>query len=298
MKQLFVSSVKASGGGDEPEDVHGALHKAMQMDWGIGGSKTRVLVHIADAPCHGTKYHACGGDSYPGGDPHGLQSEELLRGLRQLGVCYSFGRINSSTDHMVELFNKEAGGGYISSCEVADCCAITKVVTTELRKSICCTFDVLLHGHAIKAKDDKLLLPSIAEDELEAAAAVPVPGGKKAYSIREGVPCWDSAAALPVTLYSNKPIESIEQLTRDRKKVVLWILLWGKAEPTDGKEKEDMELKIAPHPFAEGHCRLAYHGLLRGKAVVLKVFTICKLPSLNQFAHTHSSKPPYCLNLA
>ena len=151
MKQLFVSSVKASGGGDEPEDVHGALHKAMQMDWGIGGSKTRVLVHIADAPCHGTKYHTygAGGDDYPGGDPHGLQSEELLRGLRQLGVCYSFGRINSSTDRMVELFDQEAGGGYISSCEVADCRAITAVVTATLRASNCRTHETLLSGLSI-----------------------------------------------------------------------------------------------------------------------------------------------------
>ena len=147
--QSFVAGVQARDGGDTPEDVHGALHKAMQMDWGIGGSKTRVLVHIADAPCHGTKYHACGGDSYPGGDPHGLQSEELLRGLRQLGVCYSFGRINSSTDRMVELFDKEAGGGYISSCEVADCRAITSVVTATLRASICRTRETLLSGLSI-----------------------------------------------------------------------------------------------------------------------------------------------------
>ena len=278
LAQSFVAGVQARDGGDAPEDVHGALHKAMQMDWGVGGSQTRVLVHIADAPCHGTKYHTYGAgvDKYPGGDPHGLQSEELLRGLRQLGVCYSFGRINSSTDRMVELFDQEAGGGYISSCEVADCRAITKAVTAELRKSIGCTFDLLLHGHAIKGKRpcDSILLPCISEDESEAAAAAAVPGGKKAYVIREGLPDWGLVAALPVTLFSNKPIENIEQLTKDRKKMVLWILPWGKAEPTDGTEKKDMEVKIAPDPFAEGHCRLAYHGLLRGKSVVLKVFIL------------------------
>jgi hypothetical protein len=141
--------VEARDGGDAPEDVHGALHRALQMEWDVGGSMTRVLVHIADAPCHGTKYHTLSGDSHPGGDPHGLKSAELLRGLRQLGVCYKFGRINESTDRMVRLFDEEAGGGYISECDVADCRAITKVVTTELRKSVCHTVEALLHGRAV-----------------------------------------------------------------------------------------------------------------------------------------------------
>ncbi len=137
--------VQARDGADAPEDVHGALHRALQMDWGVGGSMTRVLVHIADAPCHGTKYHACA-DDYPGGDPHGLQSQELLLGLKQLGVCYQFGRINGSTDRMIALFDEEAGGGYIGPCDVADCRAITAAVTATLRASICRTHETLLSG--------------------------------------------------------------------------------------------------------------------------------------------------------
>jgi hypothetical protein len=147
--QAFVSAVEARDGGDAPEDVHGALHRALQMEWDVGGSMTRVLVHIADAPCHGTKYHTLSGDSHPGGDPHGLKSAELLRGLRQLGVSYTFGRINESTDRMVRLFDEEAGGGYISECDVADCRAITKVVTATLRASISHTHDALLGGFRI-----------------------------------------------------------------------------------------------------------------------------------------------------
>ena len=150
--QAFVAGVEARDGGDAPEDVHGALHQALQMDWGVGGSLTRVLVHIADAPCHGTKYHTLGGDNHPGGDPHGLQSAELLRGLRQLGVCYTFGRINASTDKMTRLFDEEAGGGYVSTCDVADCRAITAVVTATLRASIAHTHETLLSGLRIGAE--------------------------------------------------------------------------------------------------------------------------------------------------
>jgi hypothetical protein len=141
-----VAGVQARDGGDAPEDVHGGLERALRLDWGVGGSMTRVLVHVADAPCHGARYHACTDDAYPGGDPHGLRSDELLRGLRQRGVCYKFGRINGSTDRMVELFDGEAGGGYISSCDVADCRAITAAVTATLRASICHTHATLLSG--------------------------------------------------------------------------------------------------------------------------------------------------------
>ena len=258
--QLFVAGVQALDGGDAPEDVHGGLERALRLDWGVGGSMTRVLVHVADAPCHGTRYHACA-DSYPGGDPHGLRSDELLLGLKQRGVCYMFGRINSSTDRMIELFDQEAGGGYISACDVADCRAITAAVTATLRTSICHTHASLLSGLRVG-------------DVAPTSGALALSGrGEKTYSIREGLPCWDSIESLPVILYSNKLIENIEQLTRDRTKKVLWILPWGKAIPTDVSEKAGMELKISPDPFAEGHCRLAYHGLLRGKPVVLKVIT-------------------------
>jgi hypothetical protein len=235
------------------------------MEWDVGGSMTRVLVHIADAPCHGTKYHTLSGDSHPGGDPHGLKSAELLRGLRQLGVSYKFGRINESTDRMVRLFDEEAGGGYISECDVADCRAITKVVTTELRKSVCHTVEALLHGRAVAGASRHGPLASVLEDD-EGGATGPRP-----YVIRGGVPAWGAVKALFATLYSNRPVESIEQLTRDRRRVVLWILPWGKAEPTDGKEAAEMEVKVASDPFAEGHCRLAYHGLLQGKPAVFKV---------------------------
>src|SRR5690606_27546543 len=41
----FLSKLKASGGGDAPEDVNGGLQKAVNLDW---KSAARLLVHIAD----------------------------------------------------------------------------------------------------------------------------------------------------------------------------------------------------------------------------------------------------------
>lgn len=38
------------GGGDDPEDVAGGLKEVCELKW---TAQTRVLVHFADAPCHG-----------------------------------------------------------------------------------------------------------------------------------------------------------------------------------------------------------------------------------------------------
>jgi hypothetical protein len=52
----FISKQKATGGGDEPEDITGALEIAVKMSW---KAKARYAILIADAPCHGQKYHRC-----------------------------------------------------------------------------------------------------------------------------------------------------------------------------------------------------------------------------------------------
>ena len=77
----FAAKLAATGGGDAPEDLVGGWRQALDLDWKAG---TRVLIHITDAPCHGKKYHDCG-DSYPSGDPDGLQPENLVR-VRLLAV--------------------------------------------------------------------------------------------------------------------------------------------------------------------------------------------------------------------
>jgi hypothetical protein len=68
-----VNGIAASGGGDAPEDIAGAFDKIAEMEW---KSRTKLIIHIADAPCHGSQYHGLG-DSYPAGDPHGLVPEKV-----------------------------------------------------------------------------------------------------------------------------------------------------------------------------------------------------------------------------
>ena len=48
---------------DGPEDVAGALKKALSLVW---KGDTRIIIHIADAPAHGSEYNGGMGDHYPG----------------------------------------------------------------------------------------------------------------------------------------------------------------------------------------------------------------------------------------
>ncbi len=67
----------------------------------------KILIHIADAPCHGTHYHGTSGDSFPAGDPAGISHESMMAQLVRLDIQYWFGYINKSyTDKMIGMFNE------------------------------------------------------------------------------------------------------------------------------------------------------------------------------------------------
>ena len=72
----FISTVRAEGGADFPEDVQGGFNKALNMKWRKGSTKTAF--HIADAPGHGKDIRD-GGDSYPNGSPEGFKLQDQMR---------------------------------------------------------------------------------------------------------------------------------------------------------------------------------------------------------------------------
>ena len=63
--KTFIEGVKAfSGRGcDFAEDVAGGLKKALSLTW---KGETRIIIHIADAPAHGSEYNGGCNDKYPG----------------------------------------------------------------------------------------------------------------------------------------------------------------------------------------------------------------------------------------
>ncbi len=66
----------------------------------------QVLIHIADAPCHGSQYHLSVNDSYPAGDPAGISHDSMMAEVVKLDLQYWFGYINKHlTDQMIKVFN-------------------------------------------------------------------------------------------------------------------------------------------------------------------------------------------------
>ena len=89
----FIKGLKPDGGGDAPEDIAGGLEAALGLSW---SSPSRLCVLIADAPCHGTKYHDCA-DNHPDGDPKGRDIEDLLQRLCKIGCSIYFISCDPST---------------------------------------------------------------------------------------------------------------------------------------------------------------------------------------------------------
>jgi hypothetical protein len=84
----FVAPVRATGGGDIPEDVLVGMEAVAALDW---RSRVRVMVHVTDAPTHGPEYHDADiGDSHPGPHPKGLTVQSMLERIGRNYIDYCF----------------------------------------------------------------------------------------------------------------------------------------------------------------------------------------------------------------
>ena len=103
MLKAFVRRQKAEGGGDGPEDICGGLREASALSW---EGSSRHLFLIADAPCHGgCKYHTQA-DTFPDGDPTGLEPEKQLEHLMHTQkVTCKFLKLDNITDKMMTVIN-------------------------------------------------------------------------------------------------------------------------------------------------------------------------------------------------
>jgi len=100
--EQFVGNVKANGGGDVPEDVFGGFEKVLSLIW---ESSVRVLIHFADAPCHGSVYHSVS-DNNPDFDD-GKKGKQYMKTFIDKRIHYYFGEINrEQTITMTTLFKK------------------------------------------------------------------------------------------------------------------------------------------------------------------------------------------------
>ena len=75
-----LREIRAEGGGDIPEDVYGALEAARGLNWAQAGHE--ILVHVLDAPPHGSAFH----DLSPDEDKSFDVSTPLLETIRSFAA--------------------------------------------------------------------------------------------------------------------------------------------------------------------------------------------------------------------
>ena len=101
----FLDNITASGGNDCPEDVNGGFQHALyKMEW---EGQAKMIVHIADAPCHGRDFHNTG-DSYPTGHKNDIAWETIFKHMVDNHMDYLFMKILPQTDKMFEKFKEIA----------------------------------------------------------------------------------------------------------------------------------------------------------------------------------------------
>ena len=100
---LSIKKFECFGGGDQPEDIAGALNEALKLDW---KSNAKYVVLVCDAPCHGKKYHDIDMDTFSDGDPDGLIIEDLMLKYKKMNITFYCIEINDSTKKMFDIMNK------------------------------------------------------------------------------------------------------------------------------------------------------------------------------------------------
>lgn len=99
-----LRNVRAEGGDDEAEDVANALYRMTRLTW--EDSDICMVFHITDAPAHGRLFHtSCVSDRFPQGDPDGRDPRDSISEISDLGFHYTFIKITSSTDTMIDVFH-------------------------------------------------------------------------------------------------------------------------------------------------------------------------------------------------
>ena len=203
----------------------------------------KVLIHLADAPCHGTQYHEEGiSDRYPHGDPEERSLNDLMSKLYRREIHYHFAFIKRRvTEKMIAEFDRvllERGGREmtIHTFDANEPSLVDEAVYRSISSSISTSLEIMASDDPNKPKirDFRHLLPVIPEwAQLES------------HSVKVSRATNTTSSVTPEALELDLPIIP---------KVI----------------------KRAKHPFAKGAFRLAYHAYFpeENKHVVLKEFLI------------------------
>ncbi|KAL5477847.1 hypothetical protein EMCRGX_G024696 [Ephydatia muelleri] len=198
----FINGIEtgAGVGGDAAEDVLGGLKVVIeQLSWRSNDAATKVLIHIADAPCHGQMYHDSNvGDSYPDGDLT-INPSDLLDCLYKQHIQYYFGYIKKqATEKMIAVFNgilcKYSGEScYIKELDATNPESVEVLVFNSLEESI--TKTLSFSGHIPKGLVE--LDPHVPnwDDEVASEKGIITPSVRPTLTENEVILCLPSVLA-------------------------------------------------------------------------------------------------------
>ena len=130
-----LKNIQATGGKDIPEDVLGGLEMVGNLKW---SSKIKVLIHIADAPQHGPRFHDLGkeADTYFDEEPRGLKAEDVIHKIKEKNIKYFFVKINETMDKMIKVFNDIAGKKFIEEVDLKSPDLLSKFILRSLTETL------------------------------------------------------------------------------------------------------------------------------------------------------------------
>jgi len=246
----FARKEKAKGGDDAPEDVFGGLDAVLGLEW---EADTRVLIHIADCPCHGSRFQPAGMlDDHEldgeGKDENGLSAEGLISRLFPIGIAYYFFHVlRSKTEKMIKEFNKIASRWchVIVEADLNETATMLKKLTVySVTRSIADSAQVLSkqEGHGNR-------LEGISEEDACELISAP--------------PNWQRIKQELTSAAWYDPPRSIDAI---------------RAGMRLRKINGMIRMKVAPNPFSEGHMRRAFHAkCVEGKPGIPKDLVVKKL---------------------
>jgi hypothetical protein len=254
----FVEGVRSFGGGDTAEDVVGGLNQATSLSWDVSGSGTsRILVHIADAPAHGSEYNGGCDDKYassPTPDGSSKDATPHLKVLKSTQVHYFFYRVNNSCDAMVAKFNEHLQTpskrqDYITIQQLSD---VAKLADTVLKTFSSSVLQTMSSARSDAHSNLASHMSSIAEgdeDSVSGATNISEPAEDKAHNASSIA--WSSLASIPVKLTGCQPPRGLEALRCKTPCIYFQLMCPGVDGSTD--------CKWNCTPFAKGSCRWAHH---------------------------------------
>jgi hypothetical protein len=224
-----LSKVHADGGFDQAEDVFSGLERVTSLSW---KSRTRVLVHIGDAPCHGRQFHDLGGegDRCPDGDLKKRDVSTLLRNLRdgcQI-ISYLFCHVNNTTKKMLRVFKKSCDDeNWIQEEKLSNIGKLVDVVVNVSSSSI---------SRSMQVGDTPRVVPKYVD-----------------LPVKTEMPEWHRIPHERATQIKYKLPDSLEDLFHA-------LATGGKLEMED---MPDSTVQIAYSPFSrEGSLRWPYYALV------------------------------------